>query len=203
MHMLLRKPERKRGYKKERILRVLLCHTDEEITKYQVAKEADVSEPWCREYTEKLEEKGLLKDTEVLDPAQLYEEWLEIRINPNQTEVSLQNPEKVLQDTELSYRLTTYKAENLVQGFLFVSTTDFYVDPTETEEWQELIENKGLIGGGNTRIRVTDEHVFYNSQQLGDFQVVSTPQLILDLLDEGGPCTQAAEKLIAKYHGEN
>jgi hypothetical protein len=51
MHMLLRKPERQRGYKKERILRVLLCHTDEEITKYQVAKEADVSEPWCREYT--------------------------------------------------------------------------------------------------------------------------------------------------------
>lgn len=81
MHMLLRKPERKRGYKKERILRVLLCHTGEEITKYQVAKEADVSEPWCREYTEKLEKNGLLKDTEVLDPAQLYEEWLEIRIN--------------------------------------------------------------------------------------------------------------------------
>jgi len=201
--MLLRKPERQRGYKKERILRVLLCHTDSEITKYRVAKEADVSEPWCREYTEKLEDRGLLRDTDVLDPTQLYEEWLDVRIDPGQTEVSLQNPEKILQETDLDHALTTYKAENLIQGFLFVSTTDFYVDPSETQGWQEIIEDRGLLGGGNTRIRITDEHIFYNSRTVNGFSVVSTPQLILDLLDEGGHSEQAAEKLIAKYHGED
>jgi len=58
------------------------------------------------------------------------------------------------------------------------------------------------LGGGNTRIRVLDEHVFYNQQVIDGFSTVSVPQLILDLLDEGGPCTEAAEKLIQNYHGE-
>jgi len=31
---------------------------------------------------------------------------------------------------------------------------------------------------------------------------VSIPQLILDLLDEGGPCEEAARKLIDSFHGE-
>jgi len=65
---LLEKPDRERGYSKERILRVLLNHTEEELTKYRVAKLAKVSEPWTRQYTDRLEEQGLLKDTTVLKP---------------------------------------------------------------------------------------------------------------------------------------
>jgi len=42
---LLEKPDRKRGFKKERILRVLLNYPDGEHTKYRVAKLADVTEP--------------------------------------------------------------------------------------------------------------------------------------------------------------
>lgn len=59
------------------------------------------------------------------------------------------------------------------------------------------------MGGANTRIRVLDDHVFYNQQRVGGFSTVSVPQLILDLLAEGGPCEEAAEKLIDSYHGEH
>lgn len=198
--MFLEKPERTRGYKKERILRVLLTHIELDISKYRIAKEANVSEPWVREYTTRLEQQGLIDDTTVRKPRALYEEWLETRVKPNQVAVSLQRPMDLLIDTELDYALTTYQAENLVQGFLFPSTTDFYVQPEDTEDWTNIIEEKGLLGGGNTRVRVTDDHVFYHTETRDDHTVVSTPQLIVDLLDEGGPCEEAADKLIESYH---
>lgn len=201
--MLLEQPTRKRGAGKERILRVLLNHDDEAITKYRVAKEADVSEPWCREYTQKLETEGLLEDTTILQPRELYEEWQQVRIEPNQLSVSLQQPMTHLEDTGLEYALTTYQGENLLQGLLFTSTTDFYISPDDIETWLNVVETHGLLGGGNTRIRVLDSHVFYNTQQRNDFCLVSTPQLILDLLAEGGPCEEAATKLIASFHGDH
>jgi len=200
--MLLQKPERKRGYKKERILRVLLNQPDGALTKYRIAKEVDASGPWVREYTGRLEEAGLIENTSVLQPRKLYEEWQDIRVSPNQLSISLQQPMDLLQETNLEYALTTYQAENLIQGFLFPSTTDFYIRPGQTEEWTQIIEDKGLLGGGNTRVRVTDDHVFYETARRDVHTVVSTPQLIVDLLVEGGPCAEAAEKLIDSFHGE-
>lgn len=198
--MLLEKPARERGFKKVRILRVLLNHAGGDLTKYRVAKLADVSEPWCREYTSRLEDRGLLQDTTVLKPQKLYEEWSEIRIKPNQLTVAIQQPMTLLKETELQYAVTTYQAENLIQGLLFTSTTDFYIAPSEIKDWLDIVEEQGLLGGGNTRLRATDSHVFYNSQQRDGFQVVSTPQLIVDLLEEGGPCEEAASKLIETFH---
>jgi len=200
--VLLEKPDRKRGFKKERMLRILLDQPDGSLSKYRIAKQADVSEPWCLEYTNQLESKGLIKDTEVVKPRKLFEEWKSVRVEPNQLTVSVQEPMQLLDDSQLAYALTTYEAENLVQGFLFTSTTDFYIKPDEIKNWLKIIENKGMIGGGNTRIRVTDDHVFYNTQTGQGRQLVSTPQLILDLLVEAGPCKQAADKLIDKTYGD-
>lgn len=199
---LLQQPNRKRGFNKERIIRVLLNHPNGRLTKYRIAQLAEASESWTRQYTDKLEEKELIRDTEVLEPEKLYREWLNIRIKPNQLQVSLQQPMKILSETSLNYCLTTYQAENLHQGFLFTSTTDFYIQPNEIEDWLNIVEEKGLLGGGNTRIKVLDSHVFYNAKQVDGYQTVSTPQLILDLLDEGGPCEEAAKKLRDTFHGD-
>ena len=77
------------------------------------------------------------------------------------------------------------------------------VKPREIyEDWQEIVREKGLLGGANTRLRATDKHVFYNSQTVDGYIMVSIPQLIVDLLDEGGPCEEAAENLIQRYHGD-
>jgi hypothetical protein len=199
---LLEQPDRERGFTKERIIRVLLNHTGDDLTKYRLAQLADASESWTRQYTEKLEEKGLIEGTEIVAAADLYRVWLEQRIEPNQLEISLQQPMDLLADTELEYALTTYQAETLHQGFLFGSSTDFYIPPEDIRYWLEIVEEKGLLGGGNTRIRVLDDHVCYNQQLVDGFSTVSVPQLILDLLVEGGPCEEAAEKLIDSYHGE-
>ena len=198
---LLEKPERERGFNKERIIRVLLNSTEDDLTKYRLAQLAGASESWTRQYTKKLEERELLSGTDVV-AADLYRVWLEERIEPNQLGVSLQQPMELLADTDLKYALTTYQAENLRQGFLFASSTDFYISSEDIGDWLEIVEEKGLLGGGNTRIRVLDDHVFYNQQEVDGYSTVSVPQLILDLLGEGGPCEEAAEKLIKSYHGE-
>ncbi|WP_436900270.1 hypothetical protein [Halovenus halobia] len=198
---LLEKPDRERGFTKERIIRVLLNHTGNDLTKYRLAQLADASEPWTRQYTDKLEDQGLIQETEVVETEKLYREWLQQRIQPNQLEISLQQPMQILEETDLGYALTTYQAENLHQGLLFTSTTDIYISPDQIKEWLKIVQENGLLGGGNTRLRVLDHHVFYKEQVVDGYTTVSVPQLILDLLDEGGPCEEAAEKLIQSFHG--
>ncbi|MDZ7730604.1 MAG: Lrp/AsnC family transcriptional regulator [Natrialbaceae archaeon] len=198
--MLLEQPDRTRGVKTERILRVLLNTPDGTLSKYRIAQEVEASEPWVLEYTGRLEDRGLIENTRVLKPRELYAEWRDVRVTPNQLSVSLQQPMDLLDKTTLDYALTTYQAENLAQGLLFPSTTDFYIRPDQAAEWMQLIEEKGLLGGGNVRLRVTDEHVFYQTERRDRYTVVSSPQLILDLLEEGGPCAEAAETLIDSVH---
>lgn len=200
--MLLEPPARQRGFKKERLHRILLNHPAGELSTYEVAKRADVSLSWGYEYLDRLETDAFVDDTTVIDPTALYEHWREIRIQPNELSVSLQQPREQIRETGYRYVFTTHEAENILQGFLFVSGTTLYVHPAEIEQWLTFIEEQGLIGGGNTTFRTTDEHVFYNAQTINGMRTVSIPQLIVDLLDEDGPAVEAAHRLIAQYHNE-
>ena len=98
----------------------------------------------------------------------------------------------------LSYALTTYEAENPVQNYLFPSRIDFYVKRSDLGRWHEALKAEGLVGRGNTRVLITDEQVFYNASERGSFRIVSIPQLVVDLLAEGGVCEEAAEMLVEK-----
>jgi hypothetical protein len=199
--MLLEKPARERGFKKERLHRVLLNHAAGEMSCYAVANDADVSTSWTYDYLDQLEHDGLVEDTNVLDPAALYDRWVETRIEPNSVRVSLQQPLETVREAGLDYALTTDEAEQVHQGFLFASTTALYVREEDINDWLSVIEQKGFVGGGNTELRATDEHVFYNTQTVDEVTTVSIPQLIVDLLDEDGPAVEAANRLLKQYHG--
>jgi hypothetical protein len=60
-----------------------------------------------------------------------------------------------------------------------------------------MIRN-GLYGKGNVRVIVADEQIMYGKRKIKNLSVVSTPQLIVDLTNEGGPCQEAAEMLMEK-----
>jgi len=60
------------------------------------------------------------------------------------------------------------------------------------------LASEGLVGKGNVRLLIADHHVFYGASERQGLNVVSLPQLIIDLLEEGGVCTEAAEKLLKK-----
>jgi hypothetical protein len=189
---------KKRGIIRERILRVLLNNPSGTLTRYRIAKEAGGTYPWVHDLLKKLQEDGLIKGTKVREFKKLMARWQQWRLQPETREYMLRKPLSVFGKTKLAYAMTTYQAENLVQNYLFPSRIDFYIHRQDLAKWHELLKGEGLVGRGNTRMLLADEHVFYNSSERGGFRVVSTPQLIVDLLAEGGVCVEAAEMLIEK-----
>ena len=188
----------KRGIMRERIIRVLLTEPDGSLTKYQLTKKAECSFPWTHELLGKLKALKLVKGTKVTNYTDLIKYWLEVKTKPEKKEYMHKDPISLIKKTKLPYALTTYQAENLVQQYLFPSRTDIYIKKEHIEKWHQLLTVEGLIGKGNIRLLMTDTNVFYGSFQRQGLTIVCIPQLIVDLLEEGGVCTEAAEKLLEK-----
>lgn len=188
----------KRGYVREKILRVILNHPQQNLTKYRIVKNSGANISWVIEFLKKLEKMGLVEGTKVKDYRKLVLFWRNLRKRPEFREYMVKKPLELLKKTDLQYALTTYQAENFVQQYLFPSRTDFYIDPKDRERWHRVLTEEGLAGKGNTRVLIEDIHVFYNTSNKNGLSIVSIPQLIVDLLEEGGPCTEAAEMLMKK-----
>ncbi|MBA7531252.1 hypothetical protein ES705_23463 [subsurface metagenome] len=190
-----------KGKKRERILRILLIRPNGTLSQYRIAKEADCSQPWAHSFLRKLELKKLVKNTEVIDVEGLFSYWIEINPRPYFREYNVQNPLEVLSTTNLKYALTTYYAETLTQNYLFPSRVDIYVQEHELQAWHKLLIATGLVGKGNFRLLIDDSHVFYANIKKKGYSIVSTPQLIFDLLREQGVAVEAAHMLIEReYH---
>jgi len=188
----------KRGRVRERLLRVLLTEPDGGLSKYRLSKNANASFPWTHEFLGKLEADGYVEDTRILDFRGVIKYWMDVRRGPDSREYLIQRPLRLLRDADLSYVLTTYQAENLIQGYLFPSRIDLYVRGEEGEDWHGLLSGEGLVGKGNVRVLFDDDHVFYGARETKGLWTVSLPQLIVDLFMEGGVCTEAAELLLGK-----
>ena len=190
-----------RGIKKERILRVLLKKADGSLSIYRIAKEANCTHVWVLNFLKTLEQKNLVEKTKVKDIQGLFYYWKEINTYPPYREYNIQNPIDVLKKTKLKYALTTYYAENYTQKYLFPSRVDIYIKQQDFNEWHTLLTKKGLVGKGNMRLLVEDEHIFYSNIKKKGIRIVSIPQLILDLLREEGVAIEAAHMLMKKeYH---
>jgi hypothetical protein len=189
---------RRRGVFRERILRVLLSRPDGMLTKYRLAKSAECSFSWVHEFLRKLEALKLVESTRVVDYAGFVRFWLSVKTVSERKDYMHREPLELLRETSLQYALTTYEAESLVQHYLFPSRLDLYVRPEDGDQWHRLISSEGLVGKGNLRLLLADSHVFFGSFKRQNLTVVSVPQLIVDLFEEGGVCTEAAEKLLEK-----
>jgi len=189
---------KQRGRIRERVIRILLNEPTGTLTMYRISKEAKCSFPWVHEFLRKLEAKGLVNKTKVKDYAGFVKYWLEVKTKADRKEYMHREPLNLLEQTKLQYALTTYQAETLVQHYLFPSRIDLYIRAEDAEQWHELITAEGLVGKGNLRLLIADDHVFHGSFKKGHLNVVSLPQLIVDLFEEGGVCVTAAERLLKK-----
>lgn len=187
----------KRGIIRERVIRILL-NNPKGMTKYELAKQADASYAWVHEFIKILEKEKLTEGTKVISHQKLIGFWRNVHTKPKKREYMIQKPLEILKKAKLDYALTTYEAENLVQKYLFPSRIDFYIREKDTKTWHEILSKHGLVGRGNVRMLTSDEHVFYNTSKKQGLTVVSLPQLILDLLEEGSVCEEAANMLIEK-----
>lgn len=195
---LHKKKRAKRGPKLERILRVLANNATGNLSRYRISKEADCSQQWGQRVVQRLEEMGLVEGTTVRNFQGLIKYWQERKLLSKKRNYVVKRGLDLLKSTNLRFAVTTYLAENLYQGHLFPSRIDIYIDSREEEEWSSLLSKHGFVGHGNFRTLVTDNHVFYRSINREDLILVSPPQLIVDLLQEGGPCVEAASMMIRK-----
>ncbi|MBU1204444.1 MAG: hypothetical protein KKA61_02145 [Nanoarchaeota archaeon] len=187
-----------RGDKRERILRVLL-NSREALSKNEISKRAECTRQWIILFLKELEKKKIIKNTEPTNRKKLLEYWLKISKKPKKIRTYMvREPLKLLKKTKMDYALTTYQAENLVQHFLFPSRIDLYIKEEDLDKWHTLMTKNGLYGKGNVRIIISDEHVMYNKRKIMGLFEVSLPQLIIDLIKEGGPCQEAAEMLMGR-----
>ncbi len=187
-----------RGLKRERILRVLLAET-KPLSKNELSKKAQCTRQWVILFLRELEKKKLVNGTKVLDPAGLIKYWLTFHKKPKKyREYMIKKPLRSLKKTKLDYALTTYQAENLLQRYLFPTRTDIYVKEEDLLKWHSSLTEEGLYGRGNVRIIIAEEPVLYGKRKLNGLFVVSLPQLIIDLFNEGGPATEAAEMLLTR-----
>lgn len=187
-----------RGDKKERILRVLLSE-DRCLSKNELSKRTGCTRQWVILFLRELEKKNLIKGTEATSRRNLFDYWLKLpRKKRKYKEYMIKEPLKLFKKIGLDYALTTYQAENIVQHHLFPSRIDVYITENDMDKWHALLMKKGLYGKGNMRIISADNHIMYKRRKLNGLFVVSMPQLIIDLFDEGGPCEEAAEMLLKR-----
>lgn len=188
-----------RGAKRERIIRVLMNDPDGNLTKYRISKLAESSIGWTMEYLQELEAENFIKTTKVLKPQELLDHWFSITQRPKHYDFFVQSPKEFLQDIKLDYAITTYMAENLLNHYLFPSRTDIYVKEEDLHEWQVKISQNGLVGKGNLRLLIYDEHCMYGKKKINGLWVASVPQVLIDLKREGGVCLEAYEMMVKKY----
>jgi hypothetical protein len=193
-------PLERRGIKTDRIFRILLNNPQGNLTKYRISVLAGAEQIQVSLLLRELESKGLVRDTKVRDYKGVVLEWSKREVKFPSQRFMLKSIMKVLGRVNMKYALTTYQAEALVNGYLFPTRTDLYIQLSEFDGWHStLVKSGAMVGGGNVTLRPYDDGVFYNSFHTKDgYSIVSIPQLIVDLVREGGVATQAAEMLIQK-----
>jgi hypothetical protein len=188
------------GTGRERIIRVLLSQPNGELTKYRVSKLSECSIGWTMEFLKNLERKKLIKKTRVLNVKKTFDYWVSIAYASKHFDFFISDPETFLKGVNLEYVLTTYTAENRLHHYLFPSRTDIYIRPKDFEKWKTaIVRNRGLVGKGNLRVLVNDEHVFYRKSNVQGLWVASIPQVLLDLRREGGVAFEAYEMMVKRY----
>ena len=187
-----------RGFKRERILRVLF-NESKPLSKNELSRRANCTRQWVILFLRGLGKKKLVKGTKVTDKIKLLKYWLSIHKKPRKyREYMIREPLKLLRKINLDYAITTYQAENVLQRHLFPSRIDIYIRERDLQQWHKTITKEGLYGKGNFRVIITDEHVMYGKRKINNLHIVSLPQLIIDLFKEGGPCEEAAEMLLRR-----
>src|SRR5213594_2313142 len=190
-----------RGVKNERIFRILLNNPEGTLTRYKIAKLAQAQQIQVGLLLRDFEKSHLVRKTLVTNPKDLLMKWSRLRVKYESQSYMLNDILSLLKRTELKYALTTYQAETLVNHYLFPSRIDLYIGVNDFDHWHDLLVKEGaLVGGGNVRLRWYDDQVFYNSFLVNGYRLVSRPQIIVDLIREGGVTVQAAEMMTNNYH---
>lgn len=188
----------RRKVKAVRIVKHLLEKPGGGWTRYGLAKASGCSWQWVIELLKKMETKGLVRGTKVVDQIALLRYAVSMEPPPTRTvECHHPDPVKLLRRVGGKYALTTTYAENEFTHLLFKTRCDAYVSEGSLKELWKRVADEGLLGKGNLRLMVpADPLVISEASLVHGVRIVSREQLMLDLMSEGGVCVQAVEEMV-------
>ncbi len=193
--------------KTRRIIALLLDSGYAPASKYELAKKAGCTPSWALMLTKKLEKQGLIKGLKVTNAKELFGLFHKLnqkkKASRSYAIYSLENADKLIElfkEGGKEYAFTTYLAENILQKYLFSHKTEAYIQKEDMDEWHKKLTSLGTYGGGNVRIIASENDETFNKKQAGGKGpwIVSLPQLISDLYNEGGPAKEAGDMLLEK-----
>lgn len=176
---------------------------------YALAKSTRVSFPWVHEVVTDLKNRGWIGSKDplhVTNVAALYDWWKHHKTPVQTHNFYAADPASLIRDLleqDLPYAVTTYHAENFWQSHLFPRRIDAYVrtgDLTAIKSY--LVSHGAQIGGTNLRLWTGDDQVVeerFSAKPINDQLLLAPlPQVIVDLLREGGSAGEAGELLIQR-----
>jgi hypothetical protein len=203
---------------RDRLLRTLLTSkarnlprqagTPKIVSLYGWAQQCGVSFPWVHEVAHELAANGFIElqpELRVKDAEGLYAWWRKNSSKPTIVSFHAAEPMAVLRDAaaraHIQYALTTYYAENWLQGHLFPRRVDAYIRPADLPSMRvAILAAGGQLGGTNMRLWMRDDHLTQEAYKVGNPPVqqwyAPPAQVLLDLYEEGGSAAEAADMLV-------
>lgn len=179
---------------------------------HELAKRTGVSRSWVYATIEELSSHGWLRTVDSIEPFNpraIFAWWKENRTELKVHSFHVADPKLALAELQrrgVETAVTTYYAENVMQGHLFARRGDGYVRVEHLQKARTILveELDAQLGGTNLRLLVGDDGVLDEDVHIGEGRArvdyAPFPQVVLDLLTEGGSAAEAADMLIQKAY---
>ena len=182
------------------MIHTLLAHPNGSLTKYKIAKLSECTPSWALIYLKQLEEQKLIHGTTVLDANKLVDLYLTLEKKFHYVTFEVKDPATFLKSVKLPYALTTYSADHLLFGHLYIQRYDCYINPDDKDSWRDkIVEAGGLLGGNNLRLIPLP---IISTQEKYDLVCVDNARLLIDLKREKGVCLDAYQMLLRRWNHE-
>ena len=99
---------------------------------------------------------------------------------------------------KIKYAFTLFSATELIAPYVTPVETHVYIIESDKDKVKDSFEKTNILPAqsGNVICFLVTEDYFYNMQKVYDFNVISLPQLYVDLFSYGGRGEDAAEKIL-------
>ena len=193
----------------EQVIRVLLNKKNVKLR--ELAKESNVPLSLTVKNTNALEKSKYIEkkvNIHVINQSKLLKAWaytISIREIDKIEFSAAERPQfiikkiaNILSKNNVKYAFTLFSALEILSPYVTPAETHLYILEKDQEKIKKLFEKESILPAqkGNVICFLADENYFYNMQNIHDFNVVSTPQLYVDLFSYGGRGEDAAQHLL-------
>ena len=195
----------------QKIIRVLL--NKKELSLRKLSKESNVSLGLTVKITNQLKLTGYISKRAKISVRNYYKllnAWaysVSIKEIPTIEFNAAERPQYLIKKianlankNKLKYAFTLFSATEICCPYVSPNETHLYI--REKEKWTILEKNNIFPAQkGNIKLMVVDDSFFYNIQTINSVNIISYPQLYVDLFSYGGRGEEAAQELLKVIKG--